>query len=133
MQAKHTHVRGNQVRTVALVDYHTGLPITDFGGGSGSEPTTPTVVAPTEPFNLTLIEGVTVTSTTLQSLTLVNDDDSTGNITIASAGQTTYLTPGDSVGWDAVPGGVLTSVTITVPADTTGRMFSTRTYVAQGN
>ena len=125
MQAKHTHVRGNQVRTVALVDYHTGLPITGFGGG-GSEPTTPTVVAPTEPFNLTLAEGVTVTSTTMQSLTLVNDEGSTGNIAIVSAGSTVVLKPGEVVGWEATSGGTLTAVTITLPADTTGRMFGTR-------
>ena len=123
MQSRHTHVRGNQVRTVALVDYHTGLPITGFGE---SEPTTPTVVAPTEPFNSPLAEGVTVTSTTMQSLTLVNDESSTGNITIVSAGSTVVLKPGEVVGWEAASGGTLTAVTITLPAGTTGRMFGTR-------
>lgn len=123
MQSKHTHVRGNQVRTVALVDYYTGLPITGFGD---SEPTTPTVVASTEPFNLTLAEEVTITDTNMQSLALVNDKSSTGNITIASAGSTVVLKPGEVVGWEAASGSTLTAVTITLPAGTTGRMFGTR-------
>lgn len=126
MQSKHIMVKGNQVRTVALVDYYTGLPITGFGGSEPTTPTTPTVVTPTEPFNTTLAEGVTTTATNMQSLALVNDESSTGNISIASAGSTVVLKPGEVVGWEAASGSTLTVVTITLPAGTTGRMFGTR-------
>jgi hypothetical protein len=123
MDAQHTHVMGNQVRTVALVDFYTGLPVDGSTNGGG---TSSTAVPPTEPFNSTLVAGVTVTSTNMQSLVLVNDESSTGNISITSAGSTVVLMPGESVGWEAASGGTLTTLTITLPVGTTGRMFGTR-------
>lgn len=88
-----------------------------------------TTSTPTEPYNQTLTEGITVTNTDMQSLALVNDESSTGNITIASAGSIVVLKPGEVVSWEATSGSTLTAVTITLPAGTTGRMFGTRAAI----
>ena len=81
---------------------------------------------PTQALGITLNQGVSTSWDNMLSLTLVNDDASTGDITIALESVTTYLKPGESVSWDAAPSSVLSTLTITVPAGTTGRMFGTR-------
>lgn len=81
---------------------------------------------PTQALGITLGQGEATSWDNMLSLTLVNDDTSTGNISIALESFTTYLKPGETISWDAEPSSVLSVVTFTVPADTTGRMFGTR-------
>lgn len=80
---------------------------------------------PTQALGITLNQGVSTSWDNMLSLTLVNDDASTGDITIALESVTTYLKPGESVSWDAAPSSVLSTLTITTPVGTTGRMFGT--------
>ena len=81
---------------------------------------------PTQALGITLNQGESTSWDNMLSLTLVNDDASTGDITIALESFATYLKPGESVSWDAAPSSVLSVITITTPVGTTGRMFGTR-------
>lgn len=81
---------------------------------------------PTQALGITLNQGESTSWDNMLSLTLVNDDASTGDITIALESFATYLKPGESVSWDAAPSSVLSVVTITTPVGTTGRMFGIR-------
>ena len=92
---------------------------------AGDAPAT-TTVQPTQLLGALLVPGDNYMWPNMLSVTVVNNMVSTGNIVINSVSETIAIEPGESVSWDAAPSSVLSAMTITVPADTTGRMFGTR-------
>lgn len=94
------------------------------GGGSGGTTTTP--VQPTQLLGSLLTTGENYMWPNLLSITVINNTASTGNITLNAVSDAIVVEPGESISWDAAPSSVLSTLTITVPAGTTGRMFGTR-------
>lgn len=103
---------------VIIVD-ETGAPV---GAGTTSTGT----VQPTQLLGAVLTTGENSMWPNMLSITVVNNTASTGNITVNAVGDAIIVEPGESVGWDAAPSSVLSTLTITVPAGTAGRMFGTR-------
>lgn len=94
------------------------------GGGSGGTTTTP--VQPTQLLGALLTTGENSMWSNMLSVTVINNSASTGNITLNAISGGIVIEPGESIGWDAAPSSVLSTLTITVPAGTTGQMFGTR-------
>lgn len=139
---QHISVKGNQVKTVAIVDFYTGEPVGNVNSdGSSSSDTTAAnqVIANTQlqtlnskigklstPYNITLPVGNTTTPELMQSLMVINEVGSPGNITVSCSGTSTVILPGEAVGWEASVGGTLEQMVIVVPSDgTAGRLFGT--------
>ena len=94
------------------------------GGGSGGTTTTP--IQSTQLLGALLTTGENYMWSSLLSITVINNAASTGNITLNAVSDAVVVEPGESISWDAAPSSVLSTLTITVPAGTTGRMFGTR-------
>ena len=94
------------------------------GGGSGGTTTTP--IQSTQLLGALLTTGENYMWSSLLSITVINNAASTGNITLNAVSDAIVVEPGESISWDAAPSSVLSTLTITVPAGTTGRMFGTR-------
>lgn len=92
---------------------------------AGDAPATATV-QPTQLLGALLTTGENYMWPNMLSITVINNAASTGNITLNAVGDAIVVEPGESVGWDAATSSVLSTLTITVPAGTTGRMFGTR-------
>ena len=83
-------------------------------------------IQPTQLLGALLTTGENYMWSNMLSLTVINNAASTGNITLNAVGDAIVVEPGESIGWDAATSSVLSTLTITVPAGTTGRMFGTR-------
>ena len=94
------------------------------GGGSGGTTTTP--IQSTQLLGALLTTGENYMWSSLLSITVINNAASTGNITLNAVSDAVVVEPGESISWDAAPSSVLSTLTITVPAGTTGQMFGTR-------
>ena len=92
---------------------------------AGEAPATATV-QPTQLLGALLVAGENYMWPNILSVTVINNAVSTGNITLNAVGDAIVVAPGESIGWDAATSSVLSTLTITVPAGTTGRMFGTR-------
>ena len=116
----------NQSKPSILTVLQSILSALTGGAISGSGGTTTTPVQPTQLLGTLLTTGENYMWSNMLSITVVNNAASTGNITLNAVSDAIVVEPGESISWDAAPSSVLSTLTITVPAGTTGQMFGTR-------